>query len=185
MRILALSFVLCLVGCGPITKPMVDRLPEEQQQVVDATWDNMFTPPERLDRILLLDVLIVNQMHQYGVDRLELRSEKRVCNGRVIMTIRFDRADPAFDEFTISYLDEQGRERRRERYSTQEINARIELLYPGMYVLTTRPEGTADKAAARERARARRREAEARLAEIAAATQPAGAASSQPAAQAP
>ena len=45
--------VMCIVmvgaGCGPVTVPMVQRLPEDGQRQVDEIWQNMLTPPDRLD----------------------------------------------------------------------------------------------------------------------------------------
>ena len=106
MRLVLVAVCLFVVGChGPLTKPMVDRLDEETQQKVDDAWLNMFTPPDRLDRTLLLDVILSGQLHQYGVDYLRLVSEKHVGDGLVVMEVRYDREDPAFDEFSVSYVD--------------------------------------------------------------------------------
>ena len=85
MRNFIITICLLVVGCGPVTKPMVTRLDEDQQRSVDAAWECMFSPPDRLDSTLLLDVLIANQAHQLGVDSLWLISEKRVSGGLIIM----------------------------------------------------------------------------------------------------
>lgn len=162
-----LSVLLLIVGgCGPLTGPMVERLPAEAQEQVDGIWQNIFSPPGRLDRTLLLDVLISIQAHQRGVDRLDMVSEKRVGEGRVIMIIRFDREHPEFDEYTITYTDERGREVRRERYTPQEIQQRFEFLYG-------RPSVTDGTREISKEDRERCRAVEARMKEIEAATQPA------------
>ncbi|MCK4660595.1 MAG: hypothetical protein KAV82_13825 [Phycisphaerae bacterium] len=125
---LIIGMGLSVIGCGPLTAPMVVRLNDEYQQKVDEAWVNMFSPPGRLDRALLLDVLLCNQFHQLGVDRLRLVSEKRVGEGLAVMEVRFDRNDPTFDDFTIAYLDGEGYEVRRERYPRGEIEERIKFL---------------------------------------------------------
>jgi hypothetical protein len=156
--------LLILGGCGPLTQPMVERLPPEEQKHVDDAWQNMFSPPDRLDRTLLLDVLITQQAHQRGVDRLDLVSEKCVGKGRAVMTVRFDRQHPEFDEFTIAYLDDQGRELRRERYSSAEIQERIHLLF--------RPSIPESQPVDWQRYEEQEKLRQARMNEIEAATQP-------------
>ncbi len=183
-----LSVATLLAGCGPMTHPMVSRLTEDEQAQVDEAWTQMFLPPERLDRSLLLDVLLSFELHQVGVDRLALVSEKRVGQGRVIMTVNFDRASPAFDEFTIAYVDEAGCELRRERYTSAEIMDRLAFLfgegrprelcwgYAAVQVTEASESGEEQAAAENEEAQrrgARSKELEARVLEIQAATQPA------------
>lgn len=130
MRVLFLAVWLFVVGChGPLTKPMVDRLDEETQQKVDDAWLNMFAPPDRLDRTLLLDVILSGQLHQYGVDYLRLVSEKHVGDGLVVMEVRYDREDPEFDEFSVSYVDGDGYEVRRERFTREEVEEEIGFLF--------------------------------------------------------
>lgn len=129
MRVLLSTICLFAVGCGPLTKPMVDRLDEETQQKVDDAWVNMLTPPERLDRTLLLDVILSGQLHQFGVDYLRLVSEKHIGLGLVVMEVRYDREDPAFDEFTVTYLDSEGYEVRRERFTREDVEERIDFLF--------------------------------------------------------
>ena len=125
---------LILVGCGPLTTPMVSRLDEESQGKVDEVWGKLFVPPDRLDRTLLLDVILSGQLHQLGVDDLRLVSEKRAGDGLVVMEVRFNRDHPEFDEFAITYKDAQGREMRREQFSPRDIQNRLEFLFsrPGV-----------------------------------------------------
>ncbi|MCZ6698078.1 MAG: hypothetical protein O7D94_04010 [Planctomycetota bacterium] len=128
MRTLIISAVIATVGCGPLTAPMVARLGPEQQAEADAAWQNMFDPPNRLDRTLLLDVLIKYQMYQSGVDRLSLTSEKDVSSGRVVMAVSYDRNKPEFDAFTMSYYGNDGRQIRREVYTREDVERRMEFL---------------------------------------------------------
>lgn len=122
---LACVLLVSLTGCGPLMFPMVERLSDKDQAQVDDAWKNMFDPPDRLGRELLLDVLIHMNLYQHGIDRLTLVSEKEVGDARVVMSIRFDRTHPGFDEFVISYVDAHGQELRRERYTTGEIEERL------------------------------------------------------------
>ncbi len=126
----SLVLIVLVSGCGgPLTVPMVQRLDEETQAEVDSAWSNMMKPHDRLDHTLLLDVLIAHQFHHKGVDRLHLVSEKRVNDGLALMEIRYDREQPTFDVFMVTYLDGEGKEQRRETYSRDEINARVAYLY--------------------------------------------------------
>jgi len=164
MRTLALLAVF-VGGCGPLTYPMVDRLEPESQAQVDAAWENMLSPPGRLDRTLLLDTLLCMQAHHHGVDRLDLVSEKRVGQGRVVMTVRFDRERPEFDEYVVAYLDEQGREARRERYTPGEIRERMEFFQRRSCLVGEEGHAHCDPEECRQ--------CETRMQEIQAATQPA------------
>lgn len=165
MRAMVLLLIL-VGGCGPLSTPMVERLETETQAHLNSAWENMMSPPDRLERTLLLDTLISLQAHQRGVDRLDLVSHKQVGAGVAIMTVRYDRLHPEFDEFTIAFIDGKGCEQRRERYSSTEILERIHFLYGHDC-------GHSEAERASETHRERRASVEARLAEIKAATQPA------------
>jgi len=157
-------------GCGPTTQPMVQRLPPESQQQVDVAWDNMLTPPSRLDRALLLDVIVCNRFHQTGVDRLVLRSEKRTRQGTVVLEVNFEKNDPARDEFVVRLVNSNGVELRRERYSRNDVETSTRLLWSGVSDVET-PDMTADE---RADVKKRRERHEQRARQIQAATQPAG-----------
>jgi hypothetical protein len=144
---------------------MVTRLPEEQQKEVDSAWDNMLRPPDRLDRVLLLDTILSSQLWQLGIDRLDLTSEKRYADGWIRMEVRFDREHPELDEFALTLLDKTGRQLRRERYTREEVDERFAFLAGGCDVM----EGETPEEASRRTAFERRKRKE----EIAAATQPA------------
>jgi hypothetical protein len=164
--------VLCLacLGCGPMLVPMVPRLCEKQQKDVDDAWNNMFSPPGRLGRTLLLDVVLSHWYYQYGVDRLHLISEKRVGGGLVVMEIYFDQARPALDAFTVTYYDKDGVERRRERYSRADIEHRNEAIGRAETIAHARTDEM--DAEHREEFQSCQRKCIAWLEEIRAATQP-------------
>jgi hypothetical protein len=167
--------ILGVFGCqGPLTLPVVERLEPEGQNTVDQSWLNMLSPPERLERSLLLDVLVTNYFYERGVDRLNLTSEKDVWGGRVVMTVYYDRAHPTFDNFTVAYIDAQGHERRRERYTFEEVKDRAAGLFAPTSEPSTRPAVTAAEI---EQQRKADEEMAARLARqilIKTATRPAG-----------
>ena len=125
----AITLLALAAACGPMTFPMVIRLDEESQNQVDDAWVNMLDPPHRLDRELLLDVLIAHQLHQRGVDRLVLISEKGVDRRRVVMEVAYDRQNPEADAFTFMLEDPWGNVIRQERYGRQEIEERLEFLF--------------------------------------------------------
>jgi hypothetical protein len=143
MRKCAVLFFLAVLGCnGPLDLPMVERLEPESQQTVDKSWLNMLSPPERLDRSRLLDVLVTSDFHQRGVDRLNLTAEKDVWGGRVIMAVYFDRAHPAFDNYSLAFIDAQGQERRRERCTFAEVKERATSLMGPVASPSTQPATT-------------------------------------------
>lgn len=131
MRALMTIVVLLAVGChGPLRfSPMVTRPEPETQATIDESWENMLRPADRLERTLLLDVVLVHQFYQYGVDRLHMVSEKEVSGGRVIMEVRYDRERPLLDEFAVTYVDRHGREMRRERFDRDEVEERLRFLH--------------------------------------------------------
>src|SRR5687767_4309953 len=94
--------LLTLPSCGPMLLPAVHRLDPDTQFHVNNAWNNMLTPPARLDRDLLLDVILARQLHTLGVDRLDFRSEKDTSPGKVVMTVRYDRAYGTDSRFTVS-----------------------------------------------------------------------------------
>lgn len=127
---LFVAMTLPATGChGPLTKPMVDRLDDQTQAKVDDAWSNLFAPPDRLERTLLLDAIISAQLYQLGVDSLHMISEKRVGDGLVMMEVQYCRDFPALDEFSVTCVDHAGMEVRRERFTRADVQDRIEFLY--------------------------------------------------------
>lgn len=123
--VLLLLALVTLAGCGAVMSPFMVQLDADQQKVVDGMWNNMFTPPARLDRELLLDVLCEYQVLQLGADRMHVTAEKYLASGNVMLEADFDRANPDADEMTLTVRDAVGHTVRRERYLRREINARI------------------------------------------------------------
>jgi len=183
MRWMHVTTLIVVFGCrGPLNAPMVTRLSPEEQQQVDDTWRNMLTPVDRLDRTLLLDVLLTSDFYQLGVDRLDMTALKRVPPYRVIMEIHCDRDAPPFDAFTVAGLDADGREVRRERYSREDVEGRVSHMHLAeahVQMLAGEEKAepatlTAEQRAELERLRAEAADWAARKAAILAATQPAG-----------
>jgi hypothetical protein len=158
------AFIPCgLLGCaGVLTAPMVTRLPDDAQAEVDNAWQNMFSPPTRLDRGLLLDTLLRHQLHQLGVDELRFVSKKHVGDALVVMEVDYNRLDPSFDAFTVTYISAPGLEIRRERYTFEEIEGRMNFFWSVPAEQGTEPD-LAEHA----------QNVQARLLEVKAATQPA------------
>ena len=161
------SCLIMLCGYhGPLGIPMVERLSDDEQKQIDEGWGNMFTPAERLDRELLLDTLITYQLHHRGVDSLRLVSEKRIGENLVVMEIRFDLDDPEHDEFEISYVDSEGYELRRERFSHGEVLGLVNYLFCTSVFLPDKDEPPSDEELQRQAKH------EARMEAIRTATQP-------------
>ena len=165
-------FISCFVvaGCGPLSRPMVHRLEDKQQRTVDEVWNNILTPTDRLDRTLLLDIILDRRLHEMGVDRLEFVSEKHVGDGLVRMEVHFERERPENDAFVFTCFDAAGHQVRQERYTREEVQDRIDFLYGPMIV---REGKEAKPRGGRKKKLASKAEREARRAEMTAATQPA------------
>ncbi|MBI5863205.1 MAG: hypothetical protein HZB38_01575 [Planctomycetes bacterium] len=169
--LLLISLLLTATSCGPLGGvPIVTRLDSEEQANVDQSWANMFSPPQRLDRTLLLDTLLSGRMHERGVDELKLVSKKRVGDALVVMEVDFDRLSPDFDAFTVTYLDAPGLEMRHERYTFDEVKGRLQFLSGIDDVISSPDLSDAERERLTEE---RRQQIEARQKEIQAATQPA------------
>lgn len=119
------------------------RFNEEGQQEVEAKWNQVFTPPDRLDRQGLLDAFLVSQAYQVGVDRLVLRSEKKFAHGRVEMEINYERLKPDEDRFEVRIFDENDGLVRQERYTRADVERTEQELFVA-------DDGKADQNAKRE-----------------------------------
>jgi hypothetical protein len=108
-------------ACGPLSAPLPRRLTPDRQRDVDEAWDRALSPVTKYDRVTWLDVLIVRQPYEVGVDKFEFKSEKRFSGGVVEMESRFDRNKPDEDLFVVTVKDGKGAVMRRERYTRQEI----------------------------------------------------------------
>jgi hypothetical protein len=64
-------------GCGPTTRPLPERLNEDDQKTLDAAWDTALAPPNKHDRQTWLDVMVGAYAYQVGVDQFEFRSVKK------------------------------------------------------------------------------------------------------------
>jgi hypothetical protein len=90
-------------------------------------WDSMLTPAQRLDRDTLLDAIVLNQLHDVGVDEIHMCSTKKLTDGRVVvMNVQFERDDPATDQFTFALKNRWGWTLRKERYTGKQVLSRID-----------------------------------------------------------
>jgi hypothetical protein len=172
--ITAATLMGCLLaiasGCGPLVVPAFTRLDPKEQVMVDQMWRNMITDPNRLDRELLLDVLIYHGLFEAGIDEGSFHAVKHVDQATVLMDIKFVRDKPLKDHFDVTIKDANGKELRSEHYSGQEVMSHVNGLWGEPATRPGEREQTEEIAAKLQWQEARRRQ-------IAAATQPA----SQPA----
>src|SRR4051812_30973625 len=115
LHLAAVTSVTLVAGCGPMKTPLPIRFDDDAQQKAEVKWNEAFTPAGRLDRQSLLDAFLVTQAYQVGVDRLTLRSEKKLVHGRVEMEINFERLKPENDCFEVRVWDDFGQVVRQER----------------------------------------------------------------------
>jgi hypothetical protein len=121
---LLVCFVIAsvLIGCGgPLQTPMPPRLDDDGQKTIDDAWEKALAPVNRHDHQTLLDLLMVSQAYQAGVDKLTFHSEKWFSGGTVAMDIHFDRLAPDQDRFEVKVTDKEGRLLREEPYSRGEV----------------------------------------------------------------
>ncbi len=121
-----------LTGCGPMTRPLPERLEGDQQKQIDDAWARALTPVGKYDRQTWLDVMAGARAYEHGVDSLVLRSEKKWSGGRVAMEVHFDRARPADDRFVVTVYDPAGKVLREERYGRAEVEQAVAELFPNL-----------------------------------------------------
>jgi hypothetical protein len=114
------ALALALAGCHP-RSPLPPRTDAGTQKLIDDAWDKAMTPPDKLARAELLDVLVGTQAYLHGVDVFALRAEKRFAGGRAVMEIAFDRSQPDDDRFEVTVLDDTGKRLRHERFTLDEV----------------------------------------------------------------
>ncbi|HET6572987.1 MAG TPA: hypothetical protein VFG68_05240 [Fimbriiglobus sp.] len=117
-------------GCGPLTRPLPQRLEDDEQKEVDDAWDQALTPVNKHDRQTWLDVMAGARAYEHGVDSLVLRSEKKWTGGRVVMEVHFDRARPDDDRFDLTVIDHAGKVLWHERFGRAEVEQAIRELFP-------------------------------------------------------
>jgi len=129
---LLLLLALVAAGCGPLPRPLPDRLGDNAEKEIDVAWNAALTLVNKYDRRRWLDALVGTQAYQSGVDRLTLRSEKAFAGGRVVMEVFFDRSKPDDDRFVVTVFDPAGAVARQERYSRDDVERTArELFDPG------------------------------------------------------
>ncbi|QEL13811.1 hypothetical protein [Limnoglobus roseus] len=121
---------LFVVGCGPMSRPIPERLNDVDQKSVNEAWNRALTPVGKHDRQTWLDVFVTAYAHEVGVDRLTFRSEKDLATGKVVMEVFFERAKPADDRFVVTVYDAAGKVVRTEKYNRDEVTRAVEELHP-------------------------------------------------------
>jgi hypothetical protein len=174
---------------GPLAAPAFRRLDPDEQAQVDRMWDNALQRPDRLDRELLLDVIIAFQLHASGVDRATYHAEKSYAQGTVVMDVRFDRNKPLDDWFFLEVHDPKGNVVRKEHYAGDEVWSHLDQLTgfelvreaaatqpAGVYTAATQPitpqPGATQPATMPSEAELREAQLTTRYLQIIAATQP-------------
>ena len=114
-------WMILVGGCGPLVVPMPSRLEPAEQSRIDRGWEKALTPVDGLDREAWLDLLVGVSLFEEGVDKLDFRSEKKFSKGTVVMQIRFDRAQPSADEFSLEIRSVDGKLLRREVYTRDDV----------------------------------------------------------------
>jgi hypothetical protein len=116
-------------GCGPMRAPLPERLGPEMQKQIDDAWTGILTPPNRLGRQDLLDVLVGTFAYQHGVDTLTLRTSKQYAGGTGVMEAQYDRTRPTEDRFDVTVYGLDGKIERQERYTRNELDETFDSLF--------------------------------------------------------
>jgi hypothetical protein len=109
--------------------PLPERLEPETQKKIDDAWTEVLTPPNRLGRQDLLDMLVGTFAYQHGVDTLTFRTSKQYAGGTVVMEAQYDRMRPTDDRFEVIVYGLDGKVERHERYTRKEIDATFDSLF--------------------------------------------------------
>lgn len=127
---IGLTLLACVAfGCVfPLPIPTVRRVDAKMDPQINKAWSRLLATPDRADRVLLLDAIVLGQMHEIGVDSVEFTSEKRVPGGTVQMEVHFQREHPEIDGFCFTQFDSEQNVLRRERYSLDEVHEQTEFL---------------------------------------------------------
>jgi hypothetical protein len=118
---------------------MFDRPDATAQANINTSWNNMLSPPSRLDRHILLAVIVENQLYQRGLTRATLHAEKSIATGHVLMDISYDEQNPANDRFEVRVYDLAWNLQRAETFDRDQILAAERELYD-MYQHLSPPE---------------------------------------------
>jgi hypothetical protein len=131
LHVLSAGIASSVLGCGPLgPRPLPARLDVAEQQSIDEAWRSAFEPAQRLNRQNILDVLLLSQAYQVGVDRLSFRSEKDLPNGKIVMRVEFERTHPERDRFDVSVYDATGVLLRSETFDRATIDEAYKTLGP-------------------------------------------------------
>lgn len=125
--LMTVLLLACLnTGChGLSTKPMPERLSDEQQREYDYGWDQLVAQRSAAERETLLDALLLSQAWHAGVDRFQLVAEKDIGDITVVMESTFLRELPDEDTFTVTFLNPSGAVLRSETYAGVELDAAV------------------------------------------------------------
>jgi hypothetical protein len=122
MKLILLALPFAVAGCSPVGMvPIVVPVDPDLQAEIDQEWRNMLSPPNRLDRTLLLDTIVAYQLHHLGADRVAYRSEKVIDGMTVVMHVTHERTRPEAGAFELFVYDRDGRIVRWETYTAGEV----------------------------------------------------------------
>jgi DNA repair protein RadC len=116
------TLLVLLAGCGPMQTPLPPRPSDEDQRSINQAWESVLAPMDRYGNQAWLDILMVTQAYQAGVDKLEFRSEKTFSGGSVVMEAHYDRLAAERDRFAVTVLDPQGKVLRQETYGREQVD---------------------------------------------------------------
>lgn len=120
-RIVMLSLFVSITACSPRLHPIVLPLDDETRMKVDRLWNKLLENPSDPDRELVLDAIVLGELHHTGVDQFWFRAEKRFDEGFAVITSQYDRYALFEGSVTVEILDRNRSLLRRLTYSDREV----------------------------------------------------------------
>ena len=113
----AISFV----GCAPIAVPLPQRLTDVERASITDEWVRVLDAPRPVGRQALLDLLLLQCVYYFGMDRIDYRAEKDLASGRLVIEVHADAAHRDADSLTLTRSGPDGSVVRVERWTRAEV----------------------------------------------------------------
>ncbi len=159
-----LPTLLFLCACQTRLHPVVMPIDDETRARVNELWNAVLKSPAAPDRELVLDAIVMGELHHMGVDRFWFRSEKKFEGGWVVLSNYYDRSAFQEGQFTVEVFDHDRLLLSRLTYSDKEViqvmNDLRRVVFKGSVTMPDGAEVSSPTQAAEEQVEARKKRIE-------------------------